>query len=140
MSDEKQAYESEATLPDPQVAYNTLFDGIHQQVFFNKLASHGYSPQNEKEATEMLELAGKLRFVEDEEEKIASDESRVSGASQALDNVLGIGGGQAKAQEEALAIKQAAAAIAEDPTFYNSVLSLKAAEAAAMAEQMAPQQ
>ena len=77
MSNEKQAQNDGAALPDVQTAYNTLFDGVHQQVFFNKLASYGFVPQNEKEAAEMLELAGKLRYVEQEEEKVAADSSRV---------------------------------------------------------------
>jgi len=144
MSNEKQAQNDGASLPDVQTAYNTLFDGVHQQVFFNKLASYGFVPQNEKEAAEMLELAGKLRYVEGEEEKVAADSSRVSQANVALDNVLGIPRGQdeklAAAEDEYAAINQAAAQLAEEPAFYNSVLALKAAEAAAYADQQNPQQ
>jgi hypothetical protein len=144
MSNEKQAQNDEAVLPDVQTAYNTLFDGVHQQVFFNKLASYGFVPQNEKEAAEMLELAGKLRYVEGEEEKAAADESRVSQANVALDNVLGIpreqGEKRAAAEDESAAISQAAAQLAEEPAFYNSVLALKAAEAASYADQQAPQE
>ena len=144
MSNEKQAQNDGAALPDVQTAYNTLFDGVHQQVFFNKLASYGFVPQNEKEAAEMLELAGKLRYVEGEEEKIAADSSRLSNATVALDNVLGIPREQQEKQsaanDEFTAISQAAAQLAEEPAFYNSVLALKAAEAAAYADQEASQQ
>jgi hypothetical protein len=72
-----------STLPDPQTAYNNLFAGIHQRVFFQKCAAAGYQPNDQRQA-----------------------------------------------QEEALAIKQAASEWAGDPTFYNSVLALKSAEAA----------
>ena len=140
MSNEKQAQNDGAALPDVQTAYNTLFDGVHQQVFFNKLASYGFVPQNEKEAAEMLELAGKLRYVEQEEEKVAADSSRVSQANVALDNVLGIPRAQeekqAAASDELAAINQAAAQLAQEPEFYNSVLALKAAEAASYADQL----
>ena len=63
MSDNDQA------LPDVGEAYNNLFEGVHANVFFGKLANHGIQPQNEKEAADLLELAGKLRGVDDTEKE-----------------------------------------------------------------------
>ena len=127
MSDKEQA------LPELETAYNNLFEGVHANVFFGKLANHGIEPQNEKEAADLLELAGRLRGV-DNEEKEAGD-SRFANPVGALSEVLGETpqGKQAQAQEEAQAYKQAAAALAQEPVFYNSVLALKANEAAILA-------
>ena len=127
MSDKEQA------LPELETAYNNLFEGVHANVFFGKLANHGIEPQNEKEAADLLELAGRLRGV-DNEEKEAGD-SRFANPVGALSDVLGETpqGKQAQAQEEAQAYKQAAAALAQEPVFYNSVLALKANEAAILA-------
>ena len=127
MSDKEQA------LPELETAYNNLFEGVHANVFFGKLANHGIEPQNEKEAADLLELAGRLRGV-DNEEKEAGD-SRFANPVGALNEVLGETpqGKQAQAQEEAQAYKQAAAALAQEPVFYNSVLALKANEAAILA-------
>ena len=127
MSDKEQA------LPELETAYNNLFEGVHANVFFGKLANHGIEPQNEKEAADLLELAGRLRGV-DNEEKEAGD-SRFANPVGALSDVLGETpqGKQAPAQEEAQAYKQAAAALAQEPVFYNSVLALKANEAAILA-------
>ena len=63
MSDNEQA------LPEVGEAYNNLFEGVHANVFFGKLANNGIQPQNEKEAADLLELAGRLRGVDDESEK-----------------------------------------------------------------------
>ena len=127
MSDKEQA------LPELETAYNNLFEGVHANVFFGKLANHGIDPQNEKEAADLLELAGRLRGV-DNEEKEAGD-SRFANPVGALNSVLSETpqGRQAQAQEEAQAYKQAAAALAQEPVFYNSVLALKANEAAILA-------
>ena len=127
MSDKEQA------LPELETAYNNLFEGVHANVFFGKLANHGIDPQNEKEAADLLELAGRLRGV-DNEEKEAGD-SLCAIPVGALNEVLGETpqGKQAQAQEEAQAYKQAAAALAQEPVFYNSVLALKANEAAILA-------
>ena len=116
-----------AGLPTPVDAYNHLFDNVHAQVFFGKLANYGIQPTTEKEAADLLTLAGNLRHVENE--KTAS--SRFSGAVSALNNVV-----KNSPQQEAFtesSIKQAAAELMQDASVYNSVLSLKAAEAAALA-------
>lgn len=126
--------EKEAQLPDPVQAYNHLFDGVHAQVFLGKLASYGIQPTTEKEAADLFTLAGRLRHV-DGPEKQAADQSRFGGALSALDSVFGSTPEGQKQQAAAgrQAIKQAAAELMEDPSVYNSVLSLKAHEAAVLA-------
>ena len=143
MSDTQQEGNA-GVLPDPETAYQNVFDGVHSQVFFNKLAAAGIEPETEKEAQDLLMLAGRLRTVEAAEKQAGDGEGRFGGALTALDSVLGETGmdgqiKQAAAQEEAIAIKQTAAAVMQDPTIYNSVLSLKAHEAAAIAEQFGGQ-
>lgn len=125
---------SEATLPDPEAAYKQLFDGVHSQVFFGKLASHGIQPTTEKEAQDLFELAGRLRHV-DGPEKQAASQSRFGGAVSALDTVLGNTpeGRQKLASDGKQAVKQAASELMQDPSVYNAVLSLKAQEAAVLA-------
>ena len=125
-------------LPDPQTAYANVFDGVHTQVFFGKLASYGIQPQSEKEAQDLLLLAGRLRHA-NQLTKSAGDNSRFGGALSALDEVMGVSQDSfmkaALDQEEELAIKEAAAQAAADPMIYNSVLALKAHEAAILAGQ-----
>lgn len=126
--------ESQAQLPNPVDAYNHLFDGVHAQVFLGKLASYGIQPTTEKEAEDLFMLAGRLRHV-DGPEKQAADQSRFGGAVSALDTIFGNTpeGQQQAAVAGRQAIKQAAADLMEDPSVYNSVLSLKAHEAAVLA-------
>lgn len=129
-------------LPDPQTAYQNLFDGVDQRVFFNKLSSLGYVPQNEKQARELLELGGKLQAVDEEVAVKQAEDSNdpFTAANRALDEVLGQNGFQSQKQaavnEEVYAIKNAAAQLSQDPVFYNSVLSLKAHEAAQYARHL----
>lgn len=127
MSDNEQA------LPEVGEAYNNLFEGVHANVFFGKLANHGIQPQNEKEAADLLELAGKLRGVDDNQKE--AGDSRFANPVGALDEVLSETpqGQQAQAQEEEATYKSAAAQLAQEPVFYNSVLALKANEAAILA-------
>ena len=125
---------NEATLPNPEDAYNQLFEGVHSQVFFGKLASYGIQPTTEKEAMDLFELAGRLRHV-DGPEKQAAAQSRFGGVVSALDSVLD--NTPAARQQQAVhgkqAVKQAAAELMQDPGVYNAVLSLKAQEAVLLA-------
>jgi hypothetical protein len=126
--------ENQATLPDPSAAYNTLFDNVHAQVFFGKLASYGIQPTTEKEAGDLLEIAAQLRNV-DNPVKQASTRSRFGDAASALNSVVSstpYGQKQAAVAEDH-AIKQAAATLAQDPAVYNAVLALRVQEAAALA-------
>lgn len=134
-------------LPDAQTAYNNLFNAVHQQVFFNKCAAAGLYPRNPAEAQYMLNTAGKLRLLEQEVGVKQADDfnSPYAQADQLLDNVLaqhGLGGGikQAQADEQEMAIRQAALDLCADPTLYNSVLALKVAEANQIQEQLQQRQ
>lgn len=123
-----------AALPDPQTAYQNLFQGVHAQVFFQKLAAAGHYPRSQEEAQWMLDTAGELREISqhDQVKQAAAQDNPYyqmrAGLSQ-LRQQYGITGGQAGFQEAEAGYKQAAAELMQDPTFYNSVLSLKAAEA-----------
>lgn len=137
-----------ATLPSPEVAYQTLFDGVHQRAFFGKMAQlrPEYLPQNEKQASDLLELAGKLRLVDQEAVVKEAEESLdpFAAANAALDQTMahyGFGAVKAAAaQEESVAIKSAAADLMNDPDIYNSVLALKANEAETYLAQLQAQQ
>jgi len=115
--------QTQSALPSAVDAYNHLFHNVHAEIFFGKLASFGIQPATEKEASDLLALAGQLRDV-DTPEKQAADQSRFSPALAALNSVT--------ATEEQ-SIKQAAAALSQDPGIYNAVLALKAHEAAVLA-------
>src|SRR4029077_5823954 len=129
-------------LPDADTAYQTLFDGVSQRVFFHKLASirPEYSPQNRQQAEALLNMAGDLRAVdEDAALKSAADASDpfVAAASALSQQLPQYPGAQRRvAQEESLGIKQAAADLAADPMFYNAVLALKVHEAAQVQAQL----
>jgi len=125
---------TEQALPNQEDAYNHLFENVHAQVFFGKLASLGIQSTTDKEAADLFSLAGQLRHV-DGPEKQAAAQSRFSGAVTALDSVIG-NNPAAQQQQAAVAaegIKQAAAELMQDPSVYNAVLSLKAQEAAVLA-------
>ncbi len=82
----------------------------------------------------MLEIAGKLEAAEEQAPKTAADQSPFGRANLALDQILAQNGidvrhKAAAHQEEELAQREAVLTLAQDPTIYNSVLSLKTAEA-----------
>jgi hypothetical protein len=123
-------------LPDAQAAFNNLMAGVHQRVFFNTLHNLGRPPQSVKQAEAMIDLAEQLERAEQAEgqKTAAAADDPYAVASQLLGRVLekqGIDGGLDRrfhAEQEA-SVKEAADVLAADATIYNSVLSLKAAEA-----------
>ena len=128
------AQNQQAQLPDVETAFATLFDNVHQQVFFHKLASYGIAPQNEEQQAAMLESAFRLRYLEEQEAyKQASDNSSVDPFVAANNYLASLVGedqqGMSKAAEEE-AISNMAAQLMQRPEFYNSVLSIKAKQAA----------
>jgi hypothetical protein len=125
-----------AALPDPQAAYNHLFQAVHSQVFFQKCAAAGIHPRTADEANWMLECAGKLRQISEDAtvKQAAAQDNPYYRMSAGLDAVMaqyGLAGGPTKTAADAEAgYKQAAASLMADPSIYNSVLALKAHEAA----------
>lgn len=119
------------TLPDPQTAYNTLFEGVHSRIFFTKCAQAGIQPRSREEAQWMLETVGKLRQVREIEKTASVKSSPFQAMSRHLDTVLQKAGYDVghQAEEADLSYKQAAAQLAADPMFFNATLSLKIAEA-----------
>lgn len=124
-------------LPDAQTAYNNLFEGIHNEVFFRKCAAAGFPVRSMEEAQWMLETAGKLEAVSqaDQVKQAAAQDNPYFQMNSRLDAVLdqyGLNGHKkaAAAQEVEIGYKQAAAELMQNPTLYNSVLALAAHEAA----------
>jgi hypothetical protein len=127
-----------STLPDQDTAYDTLFNGVQQRVFFQKMASRGYTPQNAQQAQTMLDTAGRINAVAEHTQvkTAAAQNDPYAMAGRALDAVLGQVGldgpiKQAQDRETANAYQNAAYYFAQDPAIYNSVLAMKAAEAQA---------
>lgn len=122
-----------ATLPDVQTAYNTLFEGIHARVFFQKCAAAGFAPRTQEEAQYMLNTAGKLRQIGelDQVKQAAAQDNPYFQLDAGLDRVMqqyGLNQPQQQYSDDAM-YKAAADSLMQDPTYYNSVLALKAAEA-----------
>jgi hypothetical protein len=114
-------------LPNPNDAYNYLFNNVHAQVFLNKLASYGIVPSTEAEVSDLFALAGQLRHIESPE-KQAADHSRFGSAVAGLNAAL-----TSTPEAQDFAVKQATYDLANDPAIYSSILSLKAHEAAVLA-------
>jgi hypothetical protein len=121
-------------LPTRQDALNTIFEGVHARVFFNKCAAAGLVPSTLEEQEYMLKTAGYLRALEEaEQEKQAAAQGNFFQAmAQSLEPVLhqrGIQIAPYVSPEADIGIKRAADELANDPAIYNAVLSLKAHEA-----------
>ena len=71
-------------MPDPQMAYDNLFHGVHTRVFFQKCAAAGFSPRSEQEAMWMLD---------DEVDE------RLAGGDQPISAIDGIGAGAQSGHE-----------------------------------------
>ncbi len=139
--------QQQGQLPHPQDAYNHLTAGVRGQVFFSKLASHGYNPRNDAEAESMMKLAVKLRAAADDPRvKAAEAEDSFAQVNADLDQALEHNGfGHiAKAAGENGQVEDVrnnlAYSFGQNPDVYNSVLSIKAAEAQIYQEQVAAQQ
>jgi hypothetical protein len=122
-------------LPDPQAAYDHLFQGVHQRVFFAKLAAAGYDVSTPQQAGDLLKLAGTLRVAQ-EEQQVKAAAAGTDPYAAALANLEGVmtdagfsGVKTAAAREQDYAIKQAALDLMGDPDMYNAVLALKAHDA-----------
>jgi hypothetical protein len=114
-------------LPNPNDAYNYLFSNVHAEVFMNKLAGYGIVPSTEAEVSDLFALAGQLRHI-DSPEKQAAEHSRFGYAVAGLNDAL-----NSTPEAQDYAVKQATYDLANDPNIYNSILALKAHEAAVLA-------
>lgn len=123
-------------LPSPQEAHDALYQGIHNRVFFHKLAAAGYHPRSREEAAWMLETGAKLHYMTEAQQvkQAAAQDNPFFQMNRYLDQVasqhgIDFGTKQAAAQEAEVGIKKAAAALAEDPAIYNAVLALRTHQA-----------
>ncbi len=131
------------TLPKPDDAYSFLLQEAHAKTFFQKLASYGWHPRTVEESQWMLETAAKLRVLhaEDRQKQASAKNNPFQAMSAHLDRVFeanGLPNGvkQAAAQSLDQSLRDAANMLANDPRFYDSVLSLKVAEAKNISAQL----
>ena len=128
------------TLPDPEQAYGLLSTQIEQQAFFGKLAQHNIVPQTEKEAVDLMDMSAKLELALGPagQEKAAQSNSLIGIAAASLNQALGNNPTvkSAAAQDRDRAIHNAAVNLAKNAEIYDSVLSLKQAEADEIAEHL----
>lgn len=125
-------------LPTDDQAFDHLYTNLSQRVFFNKLAAAGFAPTTPDEAAALLEMGAQLDVMaEHGGVKQAADggDSAILQARAALDQYCGAARitpvwQKQAAAEEAASRRRVAVELAQDPTFYNAVLVLKAAEAA----------
>lgn len=102
---------------------------IDHPVFFQKLASFGIAPQTQEEAATMIELgSGLLVAHQQQETKQASGlSSLLAKAKQNIDQTLGVSK-QASAFDDRQ-VNRIADELVNNADIYNSIVSLKAAEA-----------
>lgn len=126
-------------LPHPQDAFQLLTDEVGSRAFFSKLASRGHVPRTEAEVSGLLELGGKLDLAAPYLDKAADANSPYLAACAEADRALAQFGvpvlPQQKSAAADLAIGREAAALAANPAIYNAVVSLKSAQALAVAEE-----
>jgi len=114
--------DSTASQLTPDAAYEQLMDRVYSQTLMAKLAANGIVPETEAEYRDLLVMASSLRSLTPE--KQAS--SRFSTATQALTNFASTS--PVFAATQAQGVKTAAAHFASDPTIYDAVLTMLAAE------------
>jgi len=131
---------STPTLPTPDEAFALLSAQVHQQAFFGKLAQAGISPQTEKEASDLLQMAGNLRAAGYDAAQPAPASQTDSPITKAAEKLATQLGQDPAAANRDHAIKSACAQLAQDPNVYNAVLSLKADEAEKLAAQLGGEQ
>lgn len=134
------------TLPSPTDAYNFLLQEVHARAFLQKCAALGWNPRSDQEAEWMLDTAFKLRVAKGAEKTAGAGPADNpffalnAAVSKALaDKGLDVGIKQAEAQDLDRSLRATAKALASDPRFYNSVLSVKAAQAEDIRRSLQPQ-
>jgi len=114
-------------LPSPDQAVAHLFENVYVPVFFQKMASFGIIPENEHDAQVLLETAGRLKIMETMVPSPVQSEGSVY--KEALDALSAAAPPEIASAAAEASLYKVAAELAADPTIFNSVLSLKAAEA-----------
>lgn len=112
-------------LPDINTAVDTLQNGVFNEIFFAKCAAAGLIPRTTEEAQQMLDTAEMLGAVQ--EKQAAEAPSEVADLYSNIRKTASEVGLATKNTDEA-AIKQAVDVLANDPRYFNSVLSLALAE------------
>lgn len=113
-------------------SYATLVAELAAPYFFEKLAAHGISPNNEQEAQEMWTAAQKLHvlYTAEQQKTAAAETSKLASVNDKLDAVLAAAG--LTQSEKVSAFNKAAHVAAQQPNIANAVLTLQAAAAMAM--------
>lgn len=129
--------ETQPVIPSPDQARQEIFNNVYSSVFFQKLASHGFAPRTQDEASELLELSAKLATVAPAV-KAASAPSAFNEASTALDSYLQSQGLDGRLKQAGLINRDNAAVkvarqLMADPAIFNAALVLKAAAASEIA-------
>ncbi len=125
-------------IPDQTSAFQNLTYGVRMKAFFHKLASHGLVPQNETQAQNFLKLAEDIRYYKQHPQvkQASAAADPVAAAVQDLEAHMQRQGLLQKNAGDELFINRIADEFAADPTMFNSVLSLKVAEAQDVANQL----
>jgi hypothetical protein len=93
---------------------STLFQKLHSQVFFNKLASFGIVPSSEEEAVQLLQVADQLR-------QATSSTKSASAFAEPLQALSSLNNPESE-------VDKMAGVLFQDEDIYNSVLNLFALE------------
>lgn len=123
----------QASLQDPDTAYDVLYNKVYAPAFFQKLANdYGIQPQTPEEAVQLIKMAGWLRDMHDQQEKTASAGLIAEAAAHLQQHAVHQGVIDPQAQyKQAMAqhVHQVAAQASFDPELAQAVLSLQAAAA-----------
>lgn len=120
-------------LPSTAEAFDNLVVGVRARVIFEKLAAHGMHVQTEEQAQAVMDTIDGLRAIREQNAiKQASHDpfARVRDSLQTTLAKQGLPFAAKQAEDANLRYQQHAASVfASDPTIFNSVLAVKAAEA-----------
>lgn len=120
-------------LPSTAEAFDNLVVGVRARVIFEKLAAAGMHVQTEEQAQSVMDTIDGLRAIRQQNiVKQASYDpfARVRDSMQTTLARQGLAAGTKQAEDANLRYHQHTAAVfASDPTIFNSVLAVKAAEA-----------
>ncbi len=131
---------AQATLPDEQTAYNTLFgDQLYGTIFFNKLAAAGHPHGGSAErAQAMHKLALHLEALEADnlQKQAASGHDPYINAANMVEQMMG--GSTLSKQANDQYRQRLAEQVMQDPGFYNAALTLNVKEAELIKKTLTP--